>query len=207
MWHQYLTTHLDKVSLVRDHNLVALLQLNVGDDALVCDHDLAQRLNLASLVDKLHDQLGLFGTDGRLTIRTGRRGEYAALQPVERFIQHLFLPDGHALAHQIDGLVIGQIRVDRNMVEQIVQLGLFADGEVRGAHITAGDLHIVNLCMHVIVKQHLVAVLELDLGKIFVRQINREGTVCTIANDPDMTHLGEGQGIIDQFRTQCIALL
>ena len=42
LWHQYLTTHLDKVSLVRDHNLVALLQLNVGDDALVCDHDLAQ---------------------------------------------------------------------------------------------------------------------------------------------------------------------
>ena len=88
-----------------------------------------------------------------------------------------------------------------------MQFGLFADGEVRGTHITAGDLHIVNLCMHVIVKQHLVAVLELDLGKIFVRQINREGTVCTITNYPDMTHLGEGQGIIDELRALRIALL
>ncbi|MNC62618.1 hypothetical protein D3C75_1126590 [compost metagenome] len=93
------------------------------------------------------------------------------------------------------------------MIEQIVQLGLFADGEIRGAHIAAADLHIVNLRMHVIVEQDLVTVLELDSGKIFVRQINREGTVCTIANYPDMTYLGEGQGIIDQFRTQCIALL
>ncbi|MNR07301.1 hypothetical protein D3C85_1234170 [compost metagenome] len=85
------------------------------------------------------------------------------------------------------------------MIEQVVQLGLFADGEIRGAHITAGDLHIVNLRMHVIVKQHFVPVLELDMGEIFVGQINGEGTVGTITYDPDVTHLGEGERIVDQL--------
>ncbi|MNE62868.1 hypothetical protein D3C80_1581770 [compost metagenome] len=53
--------------------------------------------------------------------------------------------------------------------------------------------------MHVIVKQDLVPILELDSGKIFVRKINGEGTVGTITYDPDVTHLGEGERIVDQL--------
>ncbi|MNF82773.1 hypothetical protein D3C84_650840 [compost metagenome] len=63
--------------------MVALFQLNVGNDAFICHHDFTKRLDLASLVYELHDQLGFFGADGGFPIRTGWCGEYATFQPVE----------------------------------------------------------------------------------------------------------------------------
>ncbi|MNR07300.1 hypothetical protein D3C85_1234160 [compost metagenome] len=83
LWHQHFPAHLDQICLVRDNDLIALFQLNVGNDAFICHHDFAKGLDLASLVHKLHDQFGLFGADGGLPIRTGWRGEHAALQSVE----------------------------------------------------------------------------------------------------------------------------
>ncbi|MNF82772.1 hypothetical protein D3C84_650830 [compost metagenome] len=96
-------------------------------------------------------------------------------------------------------MVIGQLGIDGNVIEQIVQLGLFTNGEIRGTHIAAGDLHIVDLRMHVIVKQDFVPILELDSGKIFVRQVNREGAVGAVTYDPDVTHFGEGERVVDQL--------
>ncbi|MNF09869.1 hypothetical protein D3C80_2106460 [compost metagenome] len=63
--------------------MIALFQLNVGNDAFICHHDFAKGLDLASLVFELHDQFCLFGADGGLPIRTCWRGEYATFQPVE----------------------------------------------------------------------------------------------------------------------------
>ncbi|MNC80655.1 hypothetical protein D3C75_1335270 [compost metagenome] len=54
--------------------------------------------------------------------------------------------------------------------------------------------------MHVVVKQNLVPIAQLDVGKILVRHIHRERARRAIANHADVAHLGERQGIVDKLR-------